>query len=180
MKKILFVLVLIFTTQQVLSQELPISDKTGEVLYESVVSVDGASSEELYIRATEWFAKRFNSANDVIQMQDKEAGKIIGKGAFRIKKGLYVVGSQVHYTISIFAKEGRYKYAITDIYHEANKDYPRNRGGSLSNEKPDCGHQRILKKVWRKIKSATHQYCTALSKDITLYMSETNNEDDDW
>ena len=80
MKKLLFALAVISTIQQVFSQELPISEKTGKVCYEDVVKVEGVSASDLYVRANEWFAKTFNSANAVIQMQDKEAGKIIGKG----------------------------------------------------------------------------------------------------
>ena len=46
----------------------------------NVIDVEGKSKDELYILANSWFVAQFNSGKSVIQLNDKEAGVIIGKG----------------------------------------------------------------------------------------------------
>lgn len=43
-----------------------------------IIEVPG-TKDELYIRANQWMVRTFKSAKSVIQYQDKEAGKIMGK-----------------------------------------------------------------------------------------------------
>lgn len=81
-------------------------------------SVKG-SKNDLYVKANEWMAKTFTSAKDVIQMQDKEAGKIIGKGSFGIP--LIEAPSVIEYvkfTISIDVKGEKYRCIISNLEHE--------------------------------------------------------------
>ena len=113
MKKLLFLmstmLVLTLTsfsqTQQI--NIYPVIN--GEIIYTSVVNVDSTKSNELYVRANEWFVNTFKSAKDVIQLSDKEAGKIIGKGVF--STGLFTI----HFTVEIQTKDGKYKYAFSNF-----------------------------------------------------------------
>jgi hypothetical protein len=73
------------------------------------------------LSAKEWFSKVFNSSKAVIDLDDNINFKVIGKGqtSFVFKNTLGgEPGGYIHYTITIMAKEGRYKYIVTDIYHE--------------------------------------------------------------
>lgn len=63
----------------------PIDNRTGEITYSEIIKVDSVKSQELYIRAKVWFVHSFVSAKNVIQLDDKESGKIIGKGLFDVK-----------------------------------------------------------------------------------------------
>jgi hypothetical protein len=77
----------------------------------NVVSVDSTILKEtLYSNALSFFAINFKSANNVIQMSDPISGKVIGKG---------IVDNR-DVTISIFCKDGRYKYDI-NIEHKINE-----------------------------------------------------------
>jgi hypothetical protein len=81
--------------------------------------VPGVSKDELYLRAREWFARTFVSAQALIQMDDKAAGKIIGKGLSEdVRNGFIRTAYTIYYTVSITVKEGRYRYEITDFYRE--------------------------------------------------------------
>lgn len=81
-------------------------------------SVQG-SKNDLYVRANEWMAKAFVSSKSVIQMQDKEAGKIIGKAVINIPLiETNNLSETVNYTISIDVKDGRYRCVLSDFYHE--------------------------------------------------------------
>ncbi|WP_114937523.1 DUF4468 domain-containing protein [Mucilaginibacter endophyticus] len=93
---------------------LPIDSSTNEVTYTAVVKVDSTSKDELYSRAKEWFAKTYNSARKVIDMDDKASGKIIGKGVSEGRYSFMLTRYTffTNYTISVFVKDGRYKYEI--------------------------------------------------------------------
>jgi hypothetical protein len=104
-------------------QELtvPIDSSTNLVTYQGVVKVDGVSKDDLYTRSREWFAKTFVSAQDVLQMDDRQSGKIIGKGS---SYGFYTVlmtpvTYYLKYTVSVTVKDGRYRYEISSFSMDA-------------------------------------------------------------
>ncbi len=118
--------------QEKLLEILPISE--GIVTYTSVIQVDGVNKEELYTRAKKWFATTYKSAKDVIQLDDKENGEIIGKGNFNIS--YYTRNPIINHTISISIKDGKFKYKITDFRYSDNQnetflveDFPKSWGG---------------------------------------------------
>lgn len=86
--------------------------------YSEVVQTEGRNADQLYAKAKEWFALSFNSANDVIQLDDPTNKKIIGKGVQSIT---YTVGKtptsmDVHYTLMVETKDNRYKQSVSNIY----------------------------------------------------------------
>jgi hypothetical protein len=164
-----------------LAQDFPINEKTGKVSYEGIIKVDDATAADLYVKASEWFAMTFNSANNVIQMQDKDAGKIIGKGAIKVEKSGYPNGV-FDFTIKFSSKEGRCRYIITDIAHDKRGSALNGSGGAIENEKPACGSMYMFKKHWKKLKEQAHNKITVLSNDLANHMSASNSEeeDDDW
>jgi hypothetical protein len=65
--------------------KLPVDSSTNKITYSEVVYVDSlADKQELFSRTREWFAKTYNSSNNVIQMEDKENGKIVGKALIQV------------------------------------------------------------------------------------------------
>jgi hypothetical protein len=97
--------------------KLPIDSSTSKITYSEVVYFDSlANKQELFSRAREWFAKAYKSSTNVIQMEDKESGKIIGKALMQVYYKEFPYG-YINYTISIYIKEGRYKYEFTDFHH---------------------------------------------------------------
>lgn len=83
--------------------------------------VPGLSADVLYLRAHEWFVNNFVSANNVIQLADKENGIIMGKGSFNYfpdtNIGYVGLSGFIQFTVKIILKEGRYKYIFTDFRH---------------------------------------------------------------
>lgn len=79
--------------------------------FELIDTVAG-SKNDLYVKAYEWMAKTFVSAKSVIQMQDKEAGKIIGRAVFSSAKGT------TNYILAIDVKDGKYMASIEQFSHE--------------------------------------------------------------
>ena len=173
MKRLIF----LFITQVIFSTVIA-QEKSFE--YSKVIEVDSVSKTELYNMANEWFAKTYNSANDVIQLNDKELCKIIGKG--RIQSYYKSLGT-VHktgylsYTFSFEAKDGRYRYEISEIIHKF--DGNSNGGGYLTNDQPECGKMMMTTKQWEYIKQMAK-----LDLDALVYSLEQSllnkGEKDSW
>lgn len=116
MKKGLLLL-LMFVSMNVMGQEKPLQCDT-------VIQAPGKSVSEIYTAARAWFATEFNSANDVIQMDDPEKGILIGKGNFSYKAPggaltYSVLDGIVKFTLQIQAREGRFRVTMGDFRHEA-------------------------------------------------------------
>lgn len=107
------------------SNILPIEH--GSVLYSKVVPVKDISADELFKRAHLWFVNSFRSANEVLQMNDKKAGILIGKGNMeyyiKVKKSPINYSGRIRFTLSVYVKDGRYKYEISSIYVENDGRY---------------------------------------------------------
>jgi uncharacterized protein with TBP-like fold DUF4468 len=115
------------------------------------------TKNDIYVRAYEWIAKTFTSAKDVIQMNDKEAGKIIAKAVLVIDgaKNMYgVIGKDyIHYTISIDVKDNKYKCVLSDFYHEGGiYGNQQCSGGSLDNYSSSCTTWYMTMNRWNSIK----------------------------
>jgi hypothetical protein len=93
--------------------------------FTAVVQVEGVQKDELFARAQAWYATTFKCGKCVMQTADKEAGQIIGRGAFEYTCATFlsrgVIDGWVTYTVKVFVKDGRYKYEITDFVHEGSR-----------------------------------------------------------
>jgi len=82
--------------------------------YSEVVQIPGKTADQLYTSSREWFALFFKSADDVLQMDDPIAQKLIGKGNLYIK-GSSLVNWYVNLTINITCRDGRFKCDLSGI-----------------------------------------------------------------
>lgn len=55
-------------------------DKNNAMTWSEVIPAEGITKEKLYVILNYWYTMTFNSAKAVIQLNDKDAGTIIGKG----------------------------------------------------------------------------------------------------
>lgn len=121
MNKFYLIVFMFFLVDSLLAQDkllgvLPL--KEGKVFYSDVILVDSVKKDELFIRSKEWFGKKFTSTNEVIQLDDKEAGKIIQNGIIKSELQFGPLNTSrvlVHFTFSVFAKDGKSKYEITNF-----------------------------------------------------------------
>ena len=97
---------------------LPIDIETNTITYTEVVVLDTTlKKDELYSRSREWFAKTYKSANSVIQMDEKEEGKIVGRASIPVTYKGSSAGS-ISYSVSVYIKDGKYKYEFTNFQHQ--------------------------------------------------------------
>tara|TARA_R110002111_G_C5848927_1_gene359559 strand:+ start:127 stop:594 length:468 start_codon:yes stop_codon:yes gene_type:complete len=80
-----------------------------------VVNVEGATQNELYVRANNWMVSAFNNAESVIQFTDKETGTITGKYLLGTisQASQYGPANRAFAIIQIQVKDGASKITIT-------------------------------------------------------------------
>lgn len=115
---ILLALLPLLASAQDVFMGIPRDSASGRIAYTAIVQVPGASKNELYVRAKAWAANAFRSAKDVLQMDDKEAGVLIGKTVYRSDFVVFtsVSPNYVQHTVKIEVKDGRYRYTFNDFH----------------------------------------------------------------
>jgi hypothetical protein len=155
--------------------------------FTDVIQVEGVSKNELYNRARLWFIGAFVSADDVLLMENKQEGQLIGEGNFKFVPKMYLgsdIGGIIKFTIKLFVKDGRYKYVITEfvnkpkgakqgIFGVITTDYycPVKTGGS----------KKWNDKTWWNMKSDIYKNIPPLIADLIIKMEvPIESEDESW
>ena len=181
MKKILLFCWLLSLVAFSYSQNLPVNDKTGKITYLEVVDASGMSTKNLYQAAKDWGA----SKGYKIQKEDEAAGEIVFEASLPVDyagvKGKMESGN-VNHSFSVFCKDGKYRYIVTDFVHEgADKDFPS--GGKLESATPACGAAGMTSASWVLIKKKTQSGIEANIADLKRVIKEIQNDpakNSDW
>lgn len=137
---------------------------TGLFTLQAVVNANG-TAKELHKKAQTWLVNAYVDAKSVIQVDDKEDGKIIVKGVFNIVHATQ--GRDVYHTLTIDLKDGRYRYTINHIIIDWITD---GRKTNLEDFTSGVG----VKKLFNKI----DQEARSLILSLNNKMAENSNTDD--
>jgi len=180
--KSLLLIALVFSVAHVLpGQDFPINPETKKIDYTEVMQVAGADKNTLYTRAKAWAAPPLTKMED-----DKEGGRYTAKGQIKSKypapmKGYFNEGF-INYVVTISAKDGKYKYEITDITHTST----RGNGGNLENAIPECGKYTLTLEGWSTIKNQAKTELPKIVQDLKTAMDakvpadQVKKAKDDW
>jgi Domain of unknown function (DUF4468) with TBP-like fold len=95
--------------------ELPLKD--GVVTYEIIDSSIKKTKQEFYKNARQWFSENFKDSKSVIQVDDPNAGDIIGKGIFKIT--YYFIGEPKEYDcefiLKVNCRDNKYRIQLYNI-----------------------------------------------------------------
>ena len=119
-----------------------------------VVEVPGVSKDDLFVRASTWMVDMFNSAKNVIQFSDKDAGVI--KGKYIITFPQFLATGECEATITIECKDGKCRIVVDDPYGFRVDDVYSNRIENLTQEGFD------------KISTSIRGLCDKFEKYITI------------
>jgi hypothetical protein len=116
-------------------------------------------------------------------MDDKETGRIITKGFFEIEGakggfGNHLGNDKIWVTITIDARDKKYRCKITDFTHEGGDYKYAQNGGPLANEKPLCGTFAMPKSRWLKFKDRAKEVAEKLLKDLKIAMKKSSDNGD--
>lgn len=135
---------------------------------EKVVEVSDVDKSTLYGRAKDFFVTTYRSANAVIQNDDVENGKIVGKGTFEVFA--VMTEFKVRHSVSIYVKDNKFKYIIEPML----VDVPT----KLKQFNPDS-----YPKAWggkKKFFEKSNAFIQLLAIDIEKIMSSESKSEEDW
>ena len=186
MKKCLFLMLMLISVS-VMGQETPLQCDT-------VIQAQGKSATEIYTTVRSGVATPFNSAQDVIQMDDPENGILVCKGNFSYKApgGALTYGvldGWVNFTLQVQVRDGRFKVTMGQFAHEAKRvpggSYDWSLGLITDRERAKAKGAVDFrqKKTWKDLKVK----CKVQFMEVVMALSQAAEQgsglldtDDDW
>jgi hypothetical protein len=188
MKKLSFVFILISSLSYSLKAQkqpaaqpvrVPVDSITKLITYEGVIEASGVKADVLYKRAVSWFKTFYKNSSDVIRENDSLKFKIVGKPRFKInnapdKEGTKTDAGLVQYTITVAAKEGRFKYEITELNWKQPSYYACERWLDTTSQTYSAAYAGYLKQL--------DQYCNDLILNLkkSLLNEKPVKDKDNW
>jgi hypothetical protein len=185
-----FGLILALVAAPLLADEKPTPPPAEPLSFSEVVPVEGASAAELYNRGKVWFAKAFVSSNNVLQVQDKEAGTLVGKGSHSYEPNT-MMGSacsrgHLGFTVTVQLKDGRYRYEVSDFTHTGTPCTGVPGGinfGTVTTTAAPPDVEGLTKggreKMWKHLKDKSTETSGSLTKTLKEAMQKPA-KDDNW
>ncbi len=172
MRNCILIFLLAITSNFVQSQSTlpPVDSNTHRLTYQGVVELS-LKKDVLYDKGLNWAAIAFKNSNDVIQIKDKENGKIVGKyllQPYEPKFGL------VSATITLLFKDNKYKYIISDLNYQGSGVFSP---WSLEDD-PKPGKVGMTKWGQQKVKENTYIQIERLITDLKKYMNSNSQQAD--
>ncbi|HXA02008.1 MAG TPA: DUF4468 domain-containing protein [Cytophagaceae bacterium] len=180
MKHSLLIILTALMSMNLMAQDFPLDAETQKYTYMEIVVTEGSTKDQLFNKAKTWGSLH----KFTIVKEDKEKGEYIAQGSFPVKyispmPGMYHDGS-VSWMMSVFAKEGKYKYVLTNFVHSS----PKGNGGKLESKDPECGKFTLTAPGWATIKRDSKVKLEAIVKDLKTVMSapesKVKSTGDDW
>ncbi|MCU0421231.1 MAG: DUF4468 domain-containing protein [Bacteroidia bacterium] len=105
--------------------ELYIDSVTNLISYLGVVEQEETNSDSLYTRAKRWANNKFGKLSKVLFEIDKKNNKLVINGVinayvYNSKNTKRMIGTH-QFKMTVWLKEGRYRYQITNLVHEGLK-----------------------------------------------------------
>lgn len=113
-KPVFFLTFFLFSFNLITAQH-PVDDATGKITYSEVIDCE-LDKDRLYLDARTWITNTFGNYKQVVQLEDKDAGKLIVKGSSTLKEIIDEQQFIYSYTISLDCRDNKYRYILTDIY----------------------------------------------------------------
>jgi hypothetical protein len=159
---------------------------------EEVVELSGVTSGELFLRARSWFADSFVDSKNVLEIADKEAGMLVGKGTSRYEPnvlgGSTGLRGHIRFVVKVLVKEGRYKYSISDFVHTGSSGgmYNMDCGSITADPEPPeilCGTRGTKgwkAKLWPHLQQECRRTVDRLSESLKAHMTKASESSGDW
>ena len=161
-----------------------------KLTFSKVIEVKDVDKTSIYISLRDWISTYYRDTQEVLQMDDKDAGIIIGKAIFlySMNKLAYAAyEGKIWYSIKLQVKDGRFKVEMLNFIHENKKvNAPTCNLGliTIAENYTDKGAQKFFhNKVWKDIKVKSERESNSIFSDLEKLAAsiQTVKEDsDDW
>ncbi|WP_419803448.1 DUF4468 domain-containing protein [Mucilaginibacter sp.] len=163
-----WILAMVFFASKSQNMQPPIDSTTHKITYQNIIHL-ADKKDVLYDKGLNWFAIAFKSSNDVIQIKDKENGKIVGKYLLQPYEPKF---GFVSATVTLLFKENKYKYIITDLNYQGSTVF----SPWTLEEDPKPGKVGMTKWGQQKVKENTYIQIEKLIENLKIYMNSKNQE----
>ncbi len=88
---------------------------------DTIIECSGITADKLYSRMKYFVADNFKSAQNVIQLDDKDEHRLLCKGniRFEVKSMTWgMLDGVINFTLDLQAKDGKYRVTFRDFTHE--------------------------------------------------------------
>jgi len=158
----------------------------GQITYQGVVETEAnLLAADLYLRAKEWVARSFKSAQDVIQVDDNKV--IIVRSYFEKGHNTVVLRPKKWFTLKIEFKDGRFRYRLFDVVYEfeiAHEGIYLHEEQNLSSWLKYSSHKNERKRD--RINEGLENYAREIDNEFLVILSSLEQAvaeeipDDDW
>lgn len=157
---------------------LPIDADTQLITYQGVVPVPGVSQADLYARAAAWAARTYNASDRVTPQPTAGEIDVQGRRIVQLRttyggvpRGSYA--GVIHHTLAIYVKDGRYKYVLTNLTHDATGVPTLRSGGALEKDHASLfGYAGLgSRKPWDELKVDATRDARRLVADLQAAMT---------
>ena len=132
---------------------------------QEIKKLDSLKADVIFTKAKEWIALNYKSANDVIQLADKESLKIIVKGNF--SSSLFMKQGFISHTLILDFKDEKMRYTYSNF------SYYSSGSGSMDFESKNLGFKKsIFKATEKDIKTSIDS--------LKKYILQNTNNKNDW
>ena len=181
MRNLFLFIILLFISNIVTAQNkllgiLPLQN--GKITYSDEIQLQGVSKDEIYKRTKHWFINTYSSGKDVIQLDDKENGEIIGKACFKEKWPISFYTSMsvnVWKTIKIQIQNNLVRFEISDFRLKNYYLQPQNQSITdcgIPLEEWNKGHNSKNMKFYPKINEQVNNIIKSFENAIELKQND--------
>lgn len=145
------------------------------VTYDEVIVMPDISQADLFDRAENWLLHVYKSPGKHVQSKDEEDGWIVATGTMNFVQtkgdGPNTTRGNIHYSIKLYAKDGKYRYVFTDFIHSAHYDF------GLITDAKECGckfpfsFRDWRRRVWNDMKAQMEAHVKTLSASLVETMN---------
>ena len=179
-KLLVTTLIVAFSVGRINSQAVsyPVDNDSKLICYTKVKELAGVSKNDIFDRALGWINSYFKNPADVLRENDKANGKLLCKARFKLmgepdKSGFQKDQGNVQYSLIIEAKEGKYRYKLTEINWKQPSYFPVERWMDTKNQ--------YYTKDWDWNLKYTDEQSHKIIAELEKYMSNPPKaKKDDW
>ncbi|HCI58012.1 MAG: DUF4468 domain-containing protein [Bacteroidia bacterium] len=173
-------LIVVFSVGRINSQTVsyPVDNDSKLICYTKVKELAGVSKNDIFDRALGWINSYYKNPADVLRENDKANGKLLCKARFKLmgepdKSGFQKDQGNVQYSLIIEAKEGKYRYKLTEINWKQPSYFPVERWMDTKNQ--------YYTKDWDWNLKYTDEQSHKIIAELEKYMSNPPKvKKDDW
>lgn len=165
-------------------------DDNNNVTFSRVIDVPNLNKDEIFNRVLSFFTYNYVSGKSVIQIQDKEAGLVVGKGVYdNVHIGYSIVTTYVDawHILRVDVKEGKARVIVSLTDYEK-KIVASNAPSSFSSMKiateypinPKGGQKTVMTKAFYKSYQKAYKTLDAVEKAIKEGNTSKVIENSEW